>query len=175
MLNLPRRFFLLSFFVAGPTTVAAGCDADDGVLETEGDSGATPNTQGSTDSPTSGQSSASTGDDGGGQTTGDDGASSGDGVPADPCTEAGHEPAECMDAQCQPVWGTPYVDTNPDAPWCLFGNGLEYLGCVSPGACQQEVTGTLCDDQTTYQTMDMTCELAGYTECEPPADDAPPC
>jgi hypothetical protein len=97
---------------------------------------------------------------------------------------AGEMPDDCTgldrdgcSGDCVAIWGTPYVDDNLGG-WCLFSNGVEYLGCREADSCgaQTASTTTLCtrDEIWRTQTDCIPAEIDAEV-CEPPAADAPFC
>jgi hypothetical protein len=93
----------------------------------------------------------------------------------DPC--AGLDRAACVDAvDCRPVACSPYEMTADRTTngWCL--GEPAYLGCVAADLACVEVRTVACDDDddATYICPDG-CLPQGYSECEPPSDQAAPC
>jgi hypothetical protein len=105
------------------------------------------------------------------------------GAPSDTCT--GLDQAACeqesREQNCVAIWGTPYVQ-NTDGGWCVFSNGVQYLGCREASACTAAPNGnTICaataDDPSAVWQIGWDClpvEVDAEV-CEPPSQQAPFC
>jgi hypothetical protein len=99
----------------------------------------------------------------------DDGASGG---VTDSCTGKGRD---ACTGNCVGIWGTPY-QRDPSGDWCLFSNGLEFLGCREASSCPQSNGTTLCSGSDSWRiTSDCIPAETDAEVCEPPVADAPFC
>lgn len=115
---------------------------------------------------------------GGGESTGGDASTDGGstgGVVPDDCAGLDQEAcyAEKQLGHCEPIWGTPYIQPpNMGGEWCLFINGVEYLGCAPDEGCR-ETKMTVCQDQP-YAAWEVTSTCMpsdlDVEECDPPGD-----